>query len=1299
MSAESDKILGYLKRVTAELQETRARLADLEARRDEPIAIIGMACRYPGGVSSPEDLWRLVAEGRDAVSPFPTDRGWDLDTLYDPDPDTPGTCYTREGGFLDGAAEFDQAFFGIGPREAQAMDPQQRLLLQTAWHAVESAGLDPADLRGSDTGVFAGLMYSDYSWLTRSGPPELGGHWGIGTAGSVASGRVAYTFGFEGPALTVDTACSSSLVAMHLASRALRRGECSLALAGGVTVLATPSVFVEFSRQRGLSPDGRCKSFAASADGTGWAEGVGLLLLERLSDARAAGHPVLAVLRGSAVNSDGASNGLTAPNGTAQQRVIRAALADAGLVAADVDVVEAHGTGTALGDPLEAEALLAAYGRHRDRPLWLGSVKSNLGHTQAAAGVAGVIKMVQAMRHDRLPATLHVDEPSPKVDWSAGQVSLLTSARPWPRAATPRRAGVSSFGISGTNAHVILEDAPPAEPVPDRWPAAWVVSAKSREGVRDQASSLAPAVAGLGAGAVAAALAGRARFAHRAVVVGTTPARLESGLAALAAGELPDNAVRGLAGRPGKLAYLFTGQGAQRPGMGEELAATHPVFADAFAEVCEALDEHLDVPLRTVTATAEVDRTRYTQPALFAFEVALFRLLSAWGLTPDVLMGHSIGELAAAHVAGVLSLPDAAALVCARGALMDELPSGGAMVAIQATEEEAAADLPPTVAVAAVNGPRSVVLSGVAADVEECTRRWSALGRRTKALRVSHAFHSPLLDPMLPAFTEVAQRLTYAAPTIPVVSLHEGDLTTPAHWVRHVREPVRFLSGIRTLAAEGVTSYLEIGPTPALTAMARECLPDGPAASPTLVAAQRADVDEPTALLTALADLHVNGTDLDWHRVLSVPRAPAGLPGYAFARRRHWVDAVHVPAPRVAPTAPDVVRAQVAAVLGHADVSEVDAGMSLAELGIDSMGAVELHKRLVEVTGVELPPTLLVDHPTPAGISAAIRAFAEPPDVVRAQVAAVLGHADVSEVDSQMSLAELGIDSMGAVELHKRLAEATGVELPPTLLVDHPTPAGISQAIAALEQPLTRLLRTAHADGRLAEVIPELAEHARYAPLGRAISAPLLVSTGTPEPTLVCVPSFLAGSGPHQFVRFAAGFQRRRRTAALTLPGFGTGEPLPATWDDIVDQLAAATASAAAGRPHVLVGYSIGGVLAHAVAERTNPAGLVLVDTLEPDSATRDQIFAWAMGTILGLVDVEEDAVLAMGAYLGAFENWRPGTTDTPTLLVRATHGTHPGWGIADRTVALDCDHFQVMDSHAEHTARAVESWLSKGMR
>ncbi|HEY0934971.1 MAG TPA: type I polyketide synthase, partial [Trebonia sp.] len=829
--ANEDKLRDYLKLVTANLRQTRRRLREVEEKYEGPIAIVGLGCRFPGGVRSPQDLWQLVTDGTDAISDFPEDRGWDVAGLYDPDPGHPGTSYTRRGGFLHDAAEFDAAFFGISPREALAMDPQQRLLLEVAWEALEQAGIDPAALHGTPAGVFAGGYSSGYGMGPPGGPDAEGveGYLLTGVATSVLSGRVAFTLGLEGPAVTIDTACSSSLVALHLACQALRAGECSLALAAGAMVIATPGLFVGFSRQRGVSPDGRCKAFGDGADGTGWGEGVGVLVVERLSDAVKHGHDVLALVKGSAVNQDGASNGLTAPNGPSQQRVIQAALASARLDPADVDVVEAHGTGTALGDPIEAQALLAAYGQGRPdgRPLWLGSVKSNIGHTQAAAGVAGVIKMVLALRHGVLPRTLHADEPSPHVDWSSGQVRLLTEPVPWPAAeGRPRRAGVSSFGLSGTNAHVILEEAtaaalsaapspgpageqaaaerdpeaPPApatepdgtepdgtEPDGTRPPAlsgpglAWLVSARSGPSLAEQASRLADwadARPGLDPAGVAWSLATtRSVFEHRAVVTGTGTAELAAGLRALAAGRPGERVTAGPAApvAAGQVGFLFAGQGAQRAGMGAGLHAASPVFAAAFDQACELLEAELGLPVaEVVLGPANRDgkpderahQTVYAQAGLFAFQVALVALLKAAGLRPAAVAGHSVGEIAAAYTAGVLSLADACTLVAGRARLMQALPPGGAMCAVGASEQEVTAAIGDAVgvSVAAVNGPASVVISGDAAAVDAVALDFRLRGARVRPLRVSHAFHSVRMGPVVPELDALARRLPHAAP-------------------------------------------------------------------------------------------------------------------------------------------------------------------------------------------------------------------------------------------------------------------------------------------------------------------------------------------------------------------------------------------------------------------------------------------------------------------------------------------------------------------------------------------------------
>ncbi|MFD4695833.1 beta-ketoacyl synthase N-terminal-like domain-containing protein, partial [Streptomyces sp. NPDC058463] len=837
---------------------------------DEPLAIVGMACRFPGGVTSPAQLWDLVADGVDGMSPFPADRGWPSDA--------PGGV----GAFVTDADRFDAALFGISPREALAMDPQQRLLLETAWEAFESAGMDPRSQRGRSVGVFAGTNGQDYAQVLAASQDAGDGHATVGNAAAVLSGRVSYAFGLEGPAVTVDTACSSSLVALHWAGQALRAGECELALAGGVTVMVTPGAFVEFDRQDGLASDGRCKAFAAAADGTGWGEGAGLLLVERLSDAQRNGHRILAVVRGSAVNQDGASNGLTAPNGPSQQRVIRQALANARLTGADVDVVEAHGTGTRLGDPIEAQALLATYGQGRgegDVPLWLGSIKSNIGHTQAAAGVAGVIKMVMAMRHGVLPATLHVDEPSPQVDWSAGAVELLTEARSWPESGRPRRAGVSSFGISGTNAHVILEAPPQSGPgafdvtpkAPDLVP--WPVSAQSEPALRAQVERLRwfaaeqPELDPVDVGWSLATT--RAALEHRAVLAGN---------AVLATGAAGD----------GRLAFLFTGQGSQRAGMGLGLYGAFPVFAEAFDAVCARFDVRLERPLREVLNDGvDLDHTVWAQAGLFALEVALFRLLESWGVIPDVLLGHSLGEITAAHVSGILDVDDACVLVAERGRLMQALPAGGGMLAVEATEADVADS---GLDLAAVNGPRSVVLSGDLDRINRYAAECAERGLRVSVLSVSHAFHSALMDPMLDEFATVLSGLTFHAARIPVVSNLTGAVAEPGvmqrreYWLNQVRQAVRFADGIAALDAMGVTRYAELGPDGVLSAMAQNN-----AVEADFISVLRKDRDETDTALTAAGRLWTSGADVDWTKLFaSWGGRVVDLPTYAFQRERYW---------------------------------------------------------------------------------------------------------------------------------------------------------------------------------------------------------------------------------------------------------------------------------------------------------------------------------------------------------------------------------------------------------------------------
>ncbi|NJK65044.1 MAG: acyltransferase domain-containing protein, partial [Synechococcaceae cyanobacterium SM2_3_1] len=899
------------------IQKLESELSKEKSKASEPIAIIGMGCRFPGRANTPEALWTVLQQGVDTVTEIPSDR-WDVNAFYDPDPEATGKMYIRSAALVDGIDQFDAPFFGISPREADSLDPQHRLLLEVSWEALEYAGCSPTQLAQRRTGVFVGIGQNDYGNLQLHGqrPSEIGPYDTTGNGFCFASGRLSHVLGLQGPNLAVDTACSSSLVAIHLACQSLRTQECDLALVGAVQLILHPTLTIALSRLRALAPDGRCKTFDAAADGYGRGEGCGVVLLKRLSQAQADGDPILALIRGSAVNHDGPSSGLTVPNGLAQQALLRQALSNAKLSPQQISFVEAHGTGTALGDPIEVEALGAVLGQGRspDHPLLISSIKTNVGHLEAAAGMASLLKVILSFQHEAIPPHLHFKTPNPLVDWQRLPVSVPTKLIPWPQGEQSRLAGISSFGISGTNAHVIVEEppvAPSLTPEVDRPLQLLTLSAKSETALRQAAENYChylrihpdPDLGNL----CYTTHVGRAHFPHRLGATAASTTELAEKLNQFIQGQ-PE--VAGLvSGRSSgstqpRTCFLFTGQGSQYVGMGKELYETQPIFKRELDRCAQILDAYLDPPLLNILypgkGTSPLDQTAYTQPALFTLEYSLAQVWMHWGIQPQILMGHSVGEYVAACIAGVFSLEDGLKLIAHRARLMQSLPSDGAMVSALTdaeTIQKLIARYPDQVSIAAYNGPESVVFSGERQAVEAVARDLEAKGIKVKSLDVSQAFHSPLMDPILKEFAAIAQQIQFSAPRIPVISNLSGSLagkeiSTPEYWVSHVRHPVRFAEGMQALERVGINIYLEVGPKPILLGMGRQCIQDqGNFWLPSL----RAGLSDWEQILQSLAHLYVQGSKIDWVGFdQDYKRSKiSGLPTYPFQREHHWVEAKH----------------------------------------------------------------------------------------------------------------------------------------------------------------------------------------------------------------------------------------------------------------------------------------------------------------------------------------------------------------------------------------------------------------------
>lgn len=1289
---------------------------------NEPVAVIGVGCRFPGDIDGPERLWDFLTEKKCAITAYP-DRGF-----------TNAGTFAESGGFLKDVAGFDNRFFDIPPDEALRMDPQQRLFLEVSWEALEHAGIIPESLRLSRTGVFVGVSSTDYVRLVSASAQQKSTIWdNTGGSSSIIANRISYFLDIQGPSIVIDTACSSSLVAVHLACRSLSTWDCDIALVGGTNVLISPEPWGGFREAGILSQTGCCHAFDKSADGMVRGEGCGVIVLQRLSDARLEGRRILAILTGSAVNQDGKSNGIMAPNPSAQIGVLENACKSARVDPLEIGYVEAHGTGTSLGDRIEAHALGMVFGRKRpgSGPLMIGSIKPNIGHLEGAAGIAGLIKAVLMVERGSLLPSGGFTEPNPAIPFTELGLRVVDELQEWPVVAgRPRRAGVSSFGFGGTNAHVIVEEAGSvgADTVSGRADVggsgggvvAWVISGKTASALAAQAGRLGryvrarPALDVVDVGY--SLVSTRSVFDHRAVVVGQTRDELLAGLAGVVAGRPEAGVVCGVGKPAGKTAFVFAGQGSQWLGMGSELYAAYPVFAEALDAVVDELDRHLRYPLRDVIWGHDQDllnTTEFAQPALFAVEVALYRLLMSWGVRPGLVLGHSVGELAAAHVAGALCLPDAAMLVAARGRLMQALPAGGAMFAVQAREDEVAPMLGHDVSIAAVNGPASVVISGAHDAVSAIADRLRGQGRRVHRLAVSHAFHSALMEPMIAEFTAVAAELSVGLPTIPVISNVTGqlvadDFASADYWARHIRAVVRFGDSVRSAHCAGASRFIEVGPGGGLTSLIEASLADAQIVSvPTL----RKDRPEPVSVMTAAAQGFVSGMGLDWASVFSGYRPKrVELPTYAFQHQKFWL----APAPSVSdPTA----------------AGQIGASDGGAELLASSGFAARLAGRSADEQ-----------------LAAAI-------EVVCEHAAAVLGRDGAAGLDAGQAFADSGFNSLSAVELRNRLTAVTAVTLPATAIFDHPTPTELAQYLitqidghgssaAAAANPaeridaLTDLFLQACDAGRDADgwKMVALASNTRErmsSPVRNNVSKNVaLLADGISDVVVICIPTLTVLSDQREYRDIANAMTGRHSVYSLTLPGFDSSDALPQNADMIVETVSNAIIDVVGGSCRfVLSGYSSGGVLAYAlcshlsVKHQRNPLGVALIDTYLPSQIANPSMNEGFSPNDTGkglsrevirvarmLNRLTATRLTAAATYAAIFQAWEPGRSMAPVLNIVAKDRIATVENLREerinrwRTAAAEAaysvaevpgDHFGMMSTSSEAIATEIHDWIS----